>query len=332
MIPIWSEEGRALFASLQAPLRRVFRTSQPVMLATSSATGLAEAAIRSAVEHRLLVVVSGFFGEWLAGIAEACGRDVVRLSVPTGCTLEPDQLERLLDGPPVDAVALVHSDTSTGALAPLADLARMIRSRSDALVLVDAVTSIGASPVETDDWGLDFVFTGSQKALALPPGLALGVASERLLRRAAQVGDRGWYFDLLKYDQAARTDRPTQTPSLSLVYALERQLSRIDAEGGVESRWNRHERMLAVMERWAAEHAEFQLIASSGRRSWAVAALIPPPDRPAPLIIRAMRAKGYTLAGGLGELAERILRIGHMGDLTPAHLELMLAELAVCAV
>jgi aspartate aminotransferase-like enzyme len=332
MIPPWSEEGAALFASLQPPLRSLFRTTQPVILAACSSTGLAEAGIRCAVEHRVLVVVGGFFGEWLAGIAEACGRDVVRLAVPTGRTLEPDQLERLLDGPPVDAVALVHSDTSTGSLAPLADLARVIHSRSDALVLVDAVTSIGASPVETDAWGLDFVFTGSQKALALPPGLALAAASPRLLGRVGRHHDRGWYFDLLKYDQAARSARPTQTPALSLVYALERQLSRIEAEGGIDARWRRHRAMLEVMEAWAERHPDFRLLAPPGRRSWAVATLTPPEGRPAPALVRAMRARGFTLAGGLGDLAERVIRIGHMGDLTPEHLSAMLTELAVCAV
>ncbi len=328
MLPPWSEEGAALFASLQAPLQRLFRTTQPVLLAACSATGLAEAAIRCAVPHRVLVVVGGFFGEWLAAIAEACGRDVVRLAVPSGHTLEPQQLERLLDGPPVDAVALVHSDTSTGALAPLADLARVVRSRSDALVLVDAVTSVGASPVETDAWGLDFVFTGSQKALALPPGLALGVASERLLQRARRQLDRGWYFDLIKYDQAARTARPTQTPALSLIYALECQLVRIDAAGGIQARWRRHHAMLEVMERWAEEHPAFRLLAPAGRRSWAVAALTPPAGVTVSDLLRSMRARGFTLTGGLGDLAERVIRIGHMGDLGPEQLETMLGSLA----
>lgn len=327
MISPWSDEGAVLFARLQDPLRRLFRTTHPVLLCASSATGLAEAAIRNAVEDRVLVVVGGFFGEWIARIAEACGKDVVRLSVPTGSVLEPDRLERLLDGPPVDAVALVHSDTSTGALAPVAELARVVRARSDALVLVDAVTSVGALPVETDGWGLDFVFTGSQKALALPPGLALAVASERLLEHARRRRDRGWYFDLLKYDEAARVSRPTQTPALSLIYALERQLARIDAEGGLEARWRRHHAMLDVMERWAAEHPRFALLAPPGRRSWAVSALLPPAGIAAPEIVSAMRAKGFSLSGGLGDLAERVVRIGHMGDLEPGHLETMLGEL-----
>jgi aspartate aminotransferase-like enzyme len=329
MISPWSDEGAALFASLQPPLRRLFRTTQPVLITASSASGMAEAAVRNSVDRRVLVVVGGFFGEWLARIAEACGKEVVRLSVPAGRTLEPDQLEQLLDGPPVDAVALVHSDTSTGALAPVAELARVVRARSNALVLVDAVTSVGALPVETDAWGLDFVFTGSQKALALPPGLGLAVASERMRERAARRSDRGWYFDLLKYDEAARSSRPTQTPALSLIYALERQLGRIEVEGGVEARWRRHRAMLDVIERWAGEQPEFPLLARPGRRSWAVSALTPPPRLPVPEILSRMRARGFTVAGGLGDLAERVIRIGHMGDLEPRHLEAMLVELAV---
>ncbi len=327
MISPWSEEGAALFESLQAPLRRLFRTTQPVLITASSASGMAEAGIRNAVDRRVLVVVGGFFGDWLARIAEACGKDVVRLAVPTGRTLEPDQLERLLDGPPVDAVALVHSDTSNGTLAPLAELARVVRARSNALLLVDAVTSVGALPVETDAWGLDFIFTGSQKALALPPGLGLAAASARMLERAGRQRDRGWYFDLRKYDQAARTARPTQTPALSLIYALECQLARIEAQGGVEARWRRHREMLDVMERWACDHPEFRLLASPGRRSWAVSALTPPAGRTVPAILSYMRERGFTLSDGLGDLAERVIRIGHMGDLEPRHLEMMLDAL-----
>jgi len=328
MISPWSDEGKQLLDGLQPGLQGLFRTREPVLLTASSATGLLEGAIRSAVPRRGLAVCGGFFGDRLAETLEVCGREVVRLHVPPGRTLEPDQLEHFLGGPPVDAVLLVHSESSTGALAPLAELARVVRRRSDALVIVDAVSSVGAAPVETDAWGLDFVFTGSQKALAMPPGLGLGVASERLLQRAAQVPGRGWYLDLLAYERAARTGWPTQTPALSLLYGLQCQLGRIQREGGVEPRWRRHAAMLSVVERWVEGARGWRLLAEPGRRSPAVSALVPPAGTNVPLLLREMLARGFTLTGGLGSLAERIVRVGHMGDAEPAALETMLGTLA----
>lgn len=329
MISPWSDEGKALLDALQPGLQRLFRTHEPVLLTASSATGLLEGVIRSAVPKRGLAVCGGFFGDRLAETLEVCGREVVRLHVTPGRTLEPDQLERFLGGPPVDAVLLVHSETSTGALAPLADLARIVRQRSNALVIVDAVSSIGAAPVETDAWGLDFVFTGSQKALAIPPGLGLGVASGRLLERAALVPGRGWYFDLLAYVRAARSGRPTQTPSLSHLFALQCQLARIDREGGVEARWRRHAAMLSVVERWVGGARNWDFLAPSGRRSPAVSALVPPAGTVVRRLLDAMQARGFTLTGGLGGLSDSVIRIGHMGDATPAALETMLQALTL---
>ncbi|TFH67047.1 MAG: alanine--glyoxylate aminotransferase family protein, partial [Gemmatimonadales bacterium] len=169
----FSSRMQSLLERAQPRLQPLFGTERTVMTATTAGTGLMEAAIRNGVRRRVLVVVGGYFGELFARVAEGCGKEVIRVNVPEGMALEPDQLAQFLDGPEVDAVALVHSESSTGALAPLPDLARVIREQSDALVLVDGVTSVGAMPVETDAWGLDFVFTGSQKALALPPGIAL---------------------------------------------------------------------------------------------------------------------------------------------------------------
>ena len=120
-------------------------------------------------------------------------------------------------------------------------------------MLVDAVTSLAGSPVEPDRWGLDFAFTGSQKALALPPGLALGVASERMLQRARALPGRGLYFDLVSFEQASAKFQPTNTPAVPLLYALEQQLERIEREGGVEARWRRHDAMRQRAERWARE-------------------------------------------------------------------------------
>ncbi len=322
-----SPEMEQVIATMQPRLQRLFRTGRPVLIGTCSSTGFMEAAIRGGVRQRVLVVDGGYFGDRFMKIAEACGKEAIRVKVHPGRTIEPDQLAQFLDGPEVDAVALVHSETSTGALAPLEELARVVRTRPDVLLLVDAVTSLGASPVETDAWGIDFVFTGSQKALAVPPGLALGVASKPLVERARTLGDRGWYFDPLLFEDAAVHGRPTQTPAMPQYFALARQLERIDAEGGVEARWHRHYDMLLAVERWVAEHPGFSFFAPEGRRSWAVSALRVPEGVKATELVRRLKRRGWLIGAGLPDLTEVIIRIGHMGDVGEAHLTALLEQL-----
>ncbi len=322
-LPLMTHRGPEMAAMLErmsGPLQRLFRTSRPVLMSTSSATGLMESAVVSGVRQRVLVAVGGYFGERFAEVAEACGKEVVRVMVPEGRTLEPDHLARFLDGPDVDAVALVHSETSTGALAQLEELARVVRARKDVMLLVDAVTSLGGSPVETDAWGLDYVFTGTQKALALPPGMALGAVSSRLLERARSQPARGWYLDPLKLEEGARTGVPPQTPAISLLYALDRQLARIDADGGVEPRWERHATMARMVADWCDQTTGFSLMAPAGRRSCTVSAVRLPPGISAPTLVERLADRGYTVTTGLPPLDETVIRIGHMGEVQPADL------------
>ena len=224
-------EARELVASLQPGLQELFGTTRPVMLATGSATAMLEAAVRSGVRDQVLCIVSGTFGERCAYVAEQCGKDVVRLHVERGGVLEPELLDQLMDGPPVDAVTMVHSETSTGALAPVEELLARFRSLDDVITIVDCVSSVGGIPVESDRWGADFVFTGSQKAIGIPPGLAFGVASDRFVERARTIDDRGFYLDALDLLKAAEESRFPQTPALPIVYALATQLGRIAREG-----------------------------------------------------------------------------------------------------
>ncbi len=175
MIGHRSSAMEQLLGGLQPSLARLFQTSRLVLVGTTSATGFMELAVRNGVRHRALCLVNGSFSERFANLVRACGKDCVRLDVPLGCVVETDVLRDALRRTPVDAVTLVHSETSTGALQDLEALAAVVHEFDDVLLLVDAVTSLAATPVETDRWKLDFVLTGSQKALALPPGLALGV-------------------------------------------------------------------------------------------------------------------------------------------------------------
>ncbi|HEX4601379.1 MAG TPA: aminotransferase class V-fold PLP-dependent enzyme [Gemmatimonadales bacterium] len=328
--PMIGHRSRAmeqLLAGMEAPLARLFRTSRPVLVGTTSATGFMELAVRNGVRRRALSLVNGSFSERFAKLVRTCGKECIPLEVPLGSAVEPDRLRDTLRRTPVDAVTLVHSESSTGVLQDVAALATVVREFDDVLLLVDAVTSLAGSPVETDGWGLDFVLTGSQKALALPPGLALGAASERMLARAQTLPDRGLYFDLVSLRDAMTKHQPTNTPAISLLYALETQLGRIDREGGVEGRWRRHDAMRRRVEAWSEERGVAYL-PRDGQRSWTVSCLRLPDGTSAKRIVGALQEAGWTIGAGYGTLKESTIRIGHMGDHTVGEVEELLALLA----
>ncbi len=333
MIPHRGQVMVDLLKGMEPKLQQLFRTDRRVLIGTCAATGFMEMAVRCGVRHRALSLVSGAFGERFAGIVAATGRDVVRLDVPLGKTIEPDMLRDALKHADVDAVTMVHSETSTGALAPLEELARVVGEFDDVMLLVDTVTSMGGSPVLTDAWSLDFVFTGAQKALALPPGLALATASDRLLAKAKTIPERGAYLDVVTFDEAAAEYQPTNTPAISLLYALDAQLDRIDAEGGVTKRWDRHDAMRASVERWVEEHGAslgYGFLPVSGRRSWTVSCLTVPEGINGRSLVQALKGDGWVIGTGYGELKKSTIRIGHMGDHGVAQVgELLLALASV---
>src|SRR6266487_5778406 len=303
------------------------RTKRPVLIGTTSATGFMEMAVRNGVRRRALSLVNGAFSDRFAALVGACGKEGIRLEVPLGSAIEPEMLRDALRRTPVDAVTCVHSETSTGVLQDVAGYAEVVKEFDDVLLLVDAVTSMAGSPVETDKWNLDFVFTGSQKALALPPGLALGVTSDRMLERAKTLPARGLYFDLVSFLEATTKHQPTNTPAISLLYALEAQLARIEREGGAEGRWRRHDAMRRRVEEWSEEHG-IAYLPREERRSWTVSCLKVPEGKSAKQIVGALKQQGWTIGSGYGSLKESTIRIGHMGDHTVAALDQLLDLLA----
>jgi len=329
--PLFSHRSprmQAIMAGMQPSLQECFGTRQPVFIATCSGTGLLEAAIRSGVKDRVLVAVGGYFGEYFARIAEGCGKQAFRVQVHPGRTITPEQLEQFLEGPAVDAVAVVHSESSTGALADIPALARVVRARKDVLFLVDGVSSVGAMPIEMDRWGVDYYCTGSQKTLALPPGLAFGAASERFQERAASRDDAGYYLSVKKMVSIAREGLPFWTPAMSLLLALEVQLVRIAASGGWAARWSRHQQMLELLERWVAGRNDVNFLAPAGARSPAISALQLPEGRKAVDVMAALEQRGYLIGGPLDHRHSSLIRIGHMGDLEPQHLSALLQVLS----
>jgi aspartate aminotransferase-like enzyme len=328
--PMFSHRGPRmveLLTGVQPSLRQCFGTAQPVFMATASATGLIEAAVRSGVRRRILVPVGGYFGEYFARIAELCGKEVVRLPVAAGSAVTAEELDRQLDVVEVDAVGLVHSESSTGALADIPALVEVVRRRPDVLALVDGVTSVGAMPIEMDRWDVDYFCTGSQKAMALPPGLAFGVASPRFLERADGQPDAGFYFSVNKLVSIARESLPFSTPAVSLIVALECQVRRIANSGGWSARWARHRAMQETLERWVALRSAVSLMAAPGARSPAISTLRLPTGTAHQNVLDALFQREYLVGGPLVASHGSVIRIGHMGDLEPRHLTGLLTAL-----
>lgn len=319
-----------LMARIQPPLRRVFRTARPVYVAASSATGFMEGAVRNGVRRRVLSLVNGAFSERFFTIARSCGVDAERLDVPWGSAHAPEMLAGALRGGSFDAVTVVHSETSTGVLNPVAELARVAHAAGDVALLVDSVTGVAGAECETDGWGLDFVLTGSQKAFALPPGLAFGVATDALLARAKANPARGTYFDFLEFEKNVHANQTPNTPALSLLYALAVQLERMDREG-MEARWARHLAMARRTWAWVDEARErgvaLTLPVAEPCRSPTVTCIALPAGTTAGPVVSELKRRGFVVGAGYGKLKDTQLRIGHMGDHTVEELDVLLDEL-----
>jgi aspartate aminotransferase-like enzyme len=331
--PMIGHRGKSmedLIARIEPDLQYVFRTTRPVYIASCSATGLMEGAIRNGVRSRVLSLVNGAFSERFFQIAKACGVEAEGLSVPLGQVHTPEMLADALKGGRFDAVTVVHSETSTGALNPIADLARVAHEAGDVTLLVDSVSGLAGAPVESDAWELDFVLTGSQKALALPPGLAFAVARDSVLERAKTKRDRGIYFDLIEFDKSIRKNQTPNTPALSLFYALAAQLADIRRET-IEGRWERHAAMARRTWAWVDEMRNagvgISVLSPEGSRSPTVTCVALPATHNGDAVNKAMKSRGFTISAGYGSLKDTSIRIGHMGDHTVAELDVLLETL-----
>jgi len=309
---------REMFHRIQAGLRVVFATEQPVLIATSSATGLMEAAIRNAPPGRVLALVNGGFSERFAHIAAMCGRSVDRYEVPWGCVHDASEVAVRVRQGRHSTVTVVHSETSTGVLSDVRAISDAAH-RSGAVCCIDSVSGLRGAELRFDAWGLDYVLTGSQKALALPPGLAFAVASPAFLAGGVREG-RGVYFDLAEMVAAAARDETPNTPALPIYYALAAQIDAVVGEG-MEAAWARHTAMAHVTAQWVRDvrvstQLDLSIVAPEGNRSPTVSAIALPPGLTPEVVIRGAARRGYTLGSGYGKLKSNTIRIGHMGDHT----------------
>lgn len=327
MISHRSAEFEAMYARCDDGLRRVFRTARPVFTSTSSATGLMEAAVRNTPAGPILSLVNGAFSARFAEIARACGRTVEVLQVPFGEFVPLETVEQALRAQRFAAVTATHSETSTGAAQDVQAIAALAHANG-ALSLIDSVSGMGGMPVETDAWALDFVLTGSQKALALPPGLAFCCVSDRFLASASDAPARGRYFDVLEFAKFAARRQTPNTPAVSLLYALDAQLAAIGPTG-IECRWARHAAMAATMHAWVEHQRQAGrlegTLAPCGARSATVTVVKTRDGTDARTLVDEVAARGFTIGRGYGAMAATVFRVGHMGDHTVETLSHLLA-------
>jgi aspartate aminotransferase-like enzyme len=328
MIPHRGPVFQALYRSILARAKEIHRTDGEVLIWPASGSAGWEVAVSNLLSpgDAVLAVVIGDFGARFASVAEAFGLDVRRLELPWGSAATPEIVRSALErNPNVKAVLLTHNETSTGITNPLRDLAAVIRDHG-ALVIVDAVSSAAGLPLLMDEWGLDFVLSGSQKAWMCPPGLLITAVGPRAWSAYAQSRFPRFFWDLRAAREAATKGMTPTTPPLSLLYAFDAALDMILAEG-LEQVWRRHHE-LGERTRQGVRALGLQLFGDEAHASDTVTAFVPPPGVPAKEIVRRLEQEhGVIVAGGQAHLADAIVRIGHMGWVTAEDIDHCLSAL-----
>ena len=314
-------EYKALQASVIAKLQPIFGTAGEVVLLSSSGTGGLEAAVTNVFGpgEKVLACPIGVFGERLLGIAKTWGIDVEILPTEYGHAVDPAALKARLDADTerrIAGVLLTHNETSTGVQSAMGPLAEAVRAHG-AYTIVDSVSGLAASEFTMDAWGFDIVVAASQKALAVPPGMAMVAVSARAWEKMARVSGLRCYFDLKKARDFAVEGQTPWTPAVSIVYALDVALDRYAAEGPANV-WARHERYTRAIHA-AAGALGLAVYSQPGVHSVTVTAIVVPEGVDGNAIRKALRAKyDVIIGGGQGKLVGKIMRIGTMGDLSPA--------------
>lgn len=326
-----------LFASVQGKLRQVFYTSKRVLVSTSSGTGLWEGAARNCVTDNpaqgVLATVCGAFSERWADVFQRNGKAVTTISVEPGKAIKPEMVRDAIKAhdSPFDAIAIVHNETSTGVMNPLADIAGVVKDLSpETLILVDAVSSLAGVKIDFEKLGLDVVLTSSQKCFGLPPGLAFAAVSDRALERARTIKNRGYYFDFIELDKSLQKNNTPATPAISLLYALDRQLDDMLAEG-LDARFARHAHLAHLTRTWATTQG-FKLFPEPGYESQTVTCVSNTRGIDIGALNKFLATRHMHLSDGYGSLKSKTFRIAHMADLMETDMqELFTAVDEFCA-
>jgi aspartate aminotransferase-like enzyme len=326
MIGHRSTDFVALYQSIQPDLQALFYTQDPVYISTSSAWGVMEGAIRNLTQKKVLCCMNGAFSDKWLDVAQRSGLAAAGLKSEWGQPVDPEALRRELATGQYDTVTLIHNETSCGCMSDLPAIAAVLKQFPDVISIVDTVSSFSALPIKKDELGLDVIITGSQKALALPPGLSLLTPSKRALARAALCKTRGYYFDLLEFQKNHEAGMTPSTPVIPLIYALKSKLEDIKAEG-VEARYARHARLnKTVRDHLFAKG--FKLFPKEGFGSVSLNCFANTLNVDLPALNKILKSKHkLVIDGGYGKLKGQTFRISNMGDETDETIAALLKSL-----
>jgi aspartate aminotransferase-like enzyme len=322
-----SSDFVALYQSIQPDLQALFYTQDPVYLSTSSAWGIMEGSLRNVCARRVLNCMNGAFSDKWYDVAQRCGKPATALKFDWGQPVDPAAVRAELSQGGYDAITIIHNETSCGCMSDLAAIMAVVREFPEVISIVDTVSSFSALPIKKDELGIDVMITGSQKALALPPGLALCSVSQRARDRAATVADRGYYFDFLEFHANHEKGMTPSTPVVPLIYALRSKLDDIKAEG-IETRYARHARLNARVREAVGGHG-FKLFPKEGFGSVTLNCFANTLGIDLAVLNKVLKSKHHlVIDGGYGKLKGKTFRISNMGDETDETIAEMLQAFA----
>jgi len=326
MIGHRSKDFVALYEDMQPRLQKMFFTTDPVYLGTSSAWGVMEGALRNVCKKGVLNCMNGAFSDKWFDVAKRCGKYAEALQFDWGKPVDPTAIRTALATGKFDCITFIHSETSTGTLSNIAEIMAVIREFPDVISIADSVSSFSTLPIHKDELGIDILLTGSQKALALPPGLAIFSVSERARARAKELSDRGYYFDLIEFHDNHTKGMTPSTPCISLFYGLQQRLVEVEAEG-LENRYERHRRLNEMVRNWGLAKG-FSLLPSPEFATRGLNCF--KNDRNADLerLLKTLKSRHkLVIDGGYGKLKGKTFRISNMGDETDATISTLIAAL-----
>jgi aspartate aminotransferase-like enzyme len=316
-------EYALLHKGVKEKLRRIMFTEGRVFLATSSAFGVMEGAVRNLVGKRCANFCNGAFSDKWHDVTKRCGKEADAFKVEWGDPITPELVDRALATGRYDAMTLIHNETSTGVMSPLPEIAAVLAKYPDVVSIIDTVSSMSALKIPVDELGIDCCIFGVQKAFALPPGLAVFTSSDKALERCRGIEGRGYYFDFIEFAVNDDKDNTPSTPCISQIYALDCQLDRMLAEG-LEKRWARHRQMAELVRSWVSEQG-YGFFADGPYRSITLTCAVNDRGTDLAAVKKKLGERGYAFDDGYGKIKGKTFRIPHMGDMQPADLDDFLA-------